>query len=241
MNWLRSLLCASLLPAALAVPARADKPEHPGKGHAKGHGKHEEKDDGLPKALRGKAVLVAPEEADYAKADLASAVKPAGDGGISRGIVVRLTADVPVWRLWSGPAKKDARGNTNRLGQWWAYDAPKGSQQDYRTAYEICLAWNDLTWVAKCTLKKGAVVAVGPGQSVTAKTCGDVTGKESYAANERDWQVFVSKAYARVGADKELDCPADSADYQADLANITKAAAAPKPVPPTTPPVPPPT
>lgn len=176
----------------------------------------------LPPALKGKAEVVSSTDPDYARADLASAVKPVGEGGLSEGIVVRLTEDIPVWRMWSGPEKKDSRGNTNRLGQWWSYDAPKGTQQGYRTDYEICLAWNDLTWVAKCTLKKGAVVAVGPGNSVSAQVCGDPTGKEAYAANAKDWQTWIAKAWSRLGADKELDCPSETQDYMADPKHIDR-------------------
>ena len=176
----------------------------------------------LPAALQGKAEVVAATDPDYARADAASAVKPAGQGGISQGLVVRLTADVPVYRMWSGPDKKDSRGNTNRIGQWWSYDAPQGALTGYRTDYEICQGWNDLTWVATCTLQKGAVVVIGPGQSVSAETCADPFGKEAYPANAEDWQVYVSKAWTRLGTDKELNCPADTADYLADPADISK-------------------
>jgi hypothetical protein len=176
----------------------------------------------LPEVLKGKAVVIAAADADYARADLAGAVKPAGEGGLARGMVVRLTADVPVWRMWSGPTKKGARGNTNRIGQWWSYDAPHGTQQEYRKAYEICVPWNDLTWMAKCTLKSGAVVAIGPGNSVSAATCGDAAGQEAYPANDKDWQVWIAQAWTRLGANKELDCPAESADYEADPADIAK-------------------
>lgn len=237
-------LCAALLGVALwsgAAPAHEATEPHKHEGKPEKHegkhgGKHEGKHEGqskLPHKLHGKAVVLEASDPDYARADIAGAVKPAGEGGIKEGIVVRLTADVTVWRMWNGPAKKDARGNTNRLGQWWAYDAPRGTQEEYRKAYEICLGWNDLTWVAKCTLKKGAVVAIGPGNSVTAKVCGDPTGKEAYPVNERDWQVWLSKAWGRVGADKELDCPPESADYEANLAHIAqpKAPAAPPKAP----------
>lgn len=176
----------------------------------------------LPEVFKGKAVVLAASDADFARANLAGAVKPAGEGGLARGLVVRLTVDVPVWRVWSGPAKKDARGNTNRIGQWWAGDAPRGSQQEYRAAYAICARWNDLTWVAKCSLKSGSVVAIGPGNSVSAATCGDAAGQEAYPVNEKDWQVYVSKARERLGADKELDCPDESADYEVDPADVAK-------------------
>ena len=103
------------------------------------------------------------------------------------------------------------------MGQWWSYDAPKGDQAGYRKDYEICMGWNDLTWMATCTLKKGSVVVVGPGQSVSAQTCGDPSGQESYPANAEDWQVYVDKAWARSA---ELSCPPESADYEVNPANI---------------------
>lgn len=176
-------------------------------------------DDDLPAQVRGKAVVLAPTDADYARAAIGSAVKPAGQGGVSEGIVIRLTQDIPVYRMWSGPAKVNAAGLTNRLGGWWSYDAPSGTQARYRTAYEICQGWNDLTWVAACTLKAGSVVVIGPGQSVSAETCGDATGRESYPANPVDWQLYVDKPWTR-GA--ELVCPDAAQDYEADPANIAQ-------------------
>ena len=173
----------------------------------------------FPAQLQGKAALVHKGDPDEARADLASAVKPPGDGGISQGLVVRLTADVPVWRMWNGPAKKDGQGHTNRLGQWWSYDAPHGTQTEYRIDYEICKTWNDLTYVARCTLKKGAVVAIGPGNSVSPKTCNDATGAVAYPAAPNDWQVWVSKVWARP---TELECPPDTSDYEADPADISR-------------------
>lgn len=180
-------------------------------------------DERLPTQLAGKADVLASTDADYARAVIGSAVKPAGQGGIVEGTVIRLKQDVTVWRMWSGPTKKNAAGLTNRIGGWWSYDAPKGTQAQYRTAYEICNGWNDLTWVAKCTLKAGAVVVIGPGQSVSAQTCGDPTGVESYPANQKDWQTYVDKPWTRP---TELVCPADTEDYEADPADISKPKAA---------------
>jgi hypothetical protein len=79
-----------------------------------------------------------------------------------------------------------------------------------------------LTFVATCTLKQGAVVAIGPGNSVSAKTCGDTTGREIYAANDRNWQLYLSKAFERIGPGKELECPDQAADYEADPSNLAK-------------------
>ena len=171
----------------------------------------------LPASLQGKAVKLAPSDPDYARAAVENAVKPAGQGGVSDAIVVKITQDIPVYRMWNGPGDVNAQGNTNRMGGWWSYDAPKGAVEGYRKAYEICNDWNKLKWVATCTLKAGAVVAIGPGQSVSAQTCGDPTGVEQYPANKVDWQTFVNKPWAR---SSELSCPPESADYQANPANI---------------------
>ena len=68
------------------------------------------------------------------------------------------------------------------------------------------------------------MVATGPGNSVSAHTCGDASGLEAYSANPRAWQIFVTKAWTRVGADKELDCPDPSQDYPADSSDISRPA-----------------
>ena len=173
---------------------------------------------GLPLELAGKAEIVPPGDPDEPRADLASAVRGTGKGGLARGIVVRLTADIPIWRMWSGPTKKGKSGRADRMGQWWSYDAPHGTQAGYRAEYAICHAWNDLTWMTRCTLKKGAVVAVGPGQSVGPKACGDATGEESYPENRRAFQVWISRVWER---SREVDCP-DAADYEIDARDISQ-------------------
>lgn len=170
----------------------------------------------LPPQFQGKMVALAKDDPAYAKAGAESAVKPEGKGGVSQAVVVRLSQDLPVYRLWNGPA---ATGNSNRLGSWWAFDAPKGTREGYRRAYEICGTWNELAWVATCTLKQGAVVALGPGQSVSAETCGDDSGYETYRANGRDWQIYVAKAWERPD---ELACPPATGDYRADPANVAQ-------------------
>lgn len=195
------LLCTAVIGLAYAAPARAQL--------------------SLPAILDGKAAILAPTDPDYARAMVSAAVKPAGMGGVSDALVVKTSQDITVYRMWNGPNRLDARGNTNRLGGWWSYDAPAGSAAGYRRNYEICLGWNDLTWVATCTLKAGAVVAIGPGQSVSAETCGDPTGHEQYPANGRDWQLYLDKPWTRTA---ELVCPDQSKDYRANPSDIAKPA-----------------
>lgn len=174
----------------------------------------------LPDVLDGVAEIVPPDDPDFPRAELSAAVKEAGLGGLSDGVAVRLIADVPVYRMWNGPDVVDGNGNTNRLGQWWSFDAPVGSRDDYRAAYEVCEAWNELLYVATCTLQAGAVVATGPGQSVSEETCGE--DGESYDANPEDWQVYIARAWTREGEGLELNCPDPAEDYRAKPADVSQ-------------------
>jgi len=133
--------------------------------------------------------------------------------------VVRLTRDLSVYRLWAGPSVKDAQGRTSRIGQWWTFDAPAGTLASFRQRYEVCEKWDTLRFVAQCTLRRGSVVVIGPGQSVSAKTCGNPT--ESYPANDRDLQVYIHEAWNR----PELSCPDESRDYEDDPRDISRPAA----------------
>ena len=74
-----------------------------------------------------------------------------------------------------------------------------------------CRSANDLRWARRCVLKAGAVVVVGPGQSVSTGTCcGALTGDaksaceasgEHYAANDIDWQVYIGSSHTRASND----------------------------------------
>ena len=143
---------------------------------------------------------------------MAQAVKPDGQGGVSRGWVVVVTEDVPVYRMWNGPG--DEAGN--RMGQWWAAEAPSGSEAAYRKRYAVCHEWNDLTWVARCTLTAGAKVVVGPTQSVSEDLC-SLDGGESYARS-KGWQVFIPRAWEN----PHLVCPDASSDYRADPRDLSE-------------------
>jgi hypothetical protein len=171
----------------------------------------------LPTPQFGYAAVIDAADPEAARAGLDAAVKTEGQGGISFGFVVRITQDVPVYRLWNGPEKQDANGHTNRLGGWWTFEAPAGPVEDYRRDYAICRAWNDLAWVATCTLKAGAVVVIGPGQSVSAAVCGDAA--EAYPANPGAWQLYVDKPWSRPA---ELACPPEAEDHPVDPRNLAQ-------------------
>ena len=110
---------------------------------------------------------------------------------------------------------RDAEGRTSRIGQWWTFEPPAGTLASFRRRYEVCEKWDSLRWVAQCALRRGSVVVIGPGQSVSGQTCGVAT--ESYPATNRDFQVYVHDAWKRT----DLVCPEESRDYQNDPRDIT--------------------
>lgn len=176
--------------------------------------------DGLPAALRGRAVVLQPDDPDHGRAMAASAVASPGNGGISRAVVLRIVEPVTVWRLWSGPEVRNAEGRTNRLGRWWSWVPPSGPVDRYRSDYAICLSWNDLTWRAACRLRPGAVVAIGPGQSVAPQACSE-SGRvaERYASKPEVWQLYVHRF---VGDGADLECPDESLDVPVDSEDISR-------------------
>ncbi|WP_428466809.1 hypothetical protein [Photobacterium minamisatsumaniensis] len=83
------------------------------------------------------------------------------EGGLCSGQVYisQEQADIVINRAWNStnPASK--------LGQWWAFNTPKGSIAKYREDYEICYQWSPLDKMISCKLKPGTKVVVGAGQS----------------------------------------------------------------------------
>lgn len=173
----------------------------------------------LPAPFQNEVAPLSPDDPDYSRAALSAAIKPAGAGGVFEGTAVRLTQDLPVYRLWSGPASADPSGRTNRLGSWWSPGSPHGSAAQYRVDYEICQSWNSLTWAARCTLKKGAVVVIGPGQSVSAETCKDPSGQEHYPADSAHWQIYLDHYWTRT---QEFVCEPESDDYPVDPQDVAQ-------------------
>lgn len=91
---------------------------------------------------------------------LAQGIGGPGEGRICTGKVFEARAPgVVVWRVWNS-----ARPYTEK-GAWWTFDRPQGPRARYQAAYAICPEWSALDRVVRCTLKQGARVVVGPGQS----------------------------------------------------------------------------
>jgi hypothetical protein len=178
----------------------------------------------LPASLEGRVEVLDADDPDADAAMLPLANLDPGDGGIYDALAVRTTEDMTVYRMWNGPDVVDDAGRTNRLGGWWTSDAPSGPVDVYRVDYAICDSWNDLTWVATCTLRAGAVVAVGPGQSVSLQTCSDGTppleeGSElAFPTNPDHWQMYIDAPWDKPDM---LDCTVDTTDYRADPQDLS--------------------
>ena len=84
-------------------------------------------------------------------------------GSLCTGQVFEAQKPVKVYRVWN-----KAKSYT-KLGRWWSFSAPKGPVGAYRAANAICPEWSELDMVSECTLKVGAHVVVGPGQSAACK------------------------------------------------------------------------
>lgn len=151
--------------------------------------------------------IVARDDPLWPATAVASAVRPPGKGGISTAMVVRLQHDTPVYRLWTDGTDRPSA----RIGPWWVFDPPAGTDKEFRERYAVCESWNArLSRLAACTLARGSIVVIGPGQSVDASTC-EKAGEE-YAANPYGYQVYIAQA----NEPGVLTCPASDADPRLD-------------------------
>ncbi len=195
----------------------------------------------LPDAIRDKVeviatfdskqVSIATDKAAFAEKQrifselIGNAQKPEGKGGVFEGKVVKVRKAFPVFRVYT--EKKDPRtGWNNRLGGWWTHVPPaKGtSTADYRKRYEICESFNPgLDRVVKCRLYPGALLLIGPGQSVDEQLCGKPGERYAADVGKENLQIFLFEMFKHrftVNDDKAplpdvdhyIGCPAESDD-----------------------------
>ncbi len=182
-----------------------------------------------------KQVVTPTEKAKYAEQQqvytnlIGNALEPEGNGGVYEGKILKVKKIFPIFRVYT--KKGDPKtGRNNRFGGWWTHIPPgKGiSKADYRRRYEICESFNrDLDRVVQCWIYPGALLLVGPGQSVSEDTCGKPG--ESYASDsgKDNLQIYILEMFnhnflSRNGQTplKDLElyigCPAESDDRSFD-------------------------
>ena len=182
-----------------------------------------------------KQVVTATEKARYAEQQqvyanlIGNALKPEGDGGVYEGKVLKVNKTFPIYRVYT--KKGDPKtGRNNRFGGWWTHVPPgKGiSKADYRRRYEICESFNrDLDRVVQCWIYPGALLLIGPGQSVSEGTCRKPG--ESYASDtgKDNLQIYIFEMFnhnflSRNGEtplqdiEQYIGCPAESDDRSFD-------------------------
>lgn len=106
-------------------------------------------------------VAAPPEElAQVEDADLLQeAIGAEHEGKLCMGRVFIVREPVTVYRVWN-------RAQAYTLyGRWWSFSPPQGPREAYRETNCICPSWSHLDRVSSCSLKVGAKVVVGPGQS----------------------------------------------------------------------------
>jgi hypothetical protein len=163
----------------------------------------------LPDAMMGKVELVDSCNQNCGQDILSHAIMKEGQGGISSGVLLKLNEEITVYRLWDGADKGiNEYGGSNRIGAWWSADQPTGDTNGYRARNAVCKKWNELRWMAKCKLKPGTLIAVGPTQSAI---CSE---QESYPANNT-LQIYVdntSTRYVDCGKVSDNDHPVNPDD-----------------------------
>ncbi len=94
---------------------------------------------------------------------LQDALGASGEGELCAGQVLVALEPVTVYRVW------DSAREYTRYGSWWSFQLPEGPRPQYRQDNSICPSWSELDRMSACTVKVGAKLVVGPGQSAQCK------------------------------------------------------------------------
>ena len=90
---------------------------------------------------------------------LLKAMGASGEGKLCTGKVFLAEQPVTVYRVWNSSKSYTVYGG------WWSFEQPSGPKQEYREDNGICPSWSTLDRMTSCTIKVGAEIVVGPGQS----------------------------------------------------------------------------
>jgi hypothetical protein len=189
-----------------------------------------------------KQVVTATEKANYAEqrhvyTDLiGNALKPEGAGGVYEGKVLEVKKGFPIYRVYTKKGEPET-GRNNRFGGWWTHLPPgRGiTKAEYRRRYEICESFNrDLDRVVQCRIYPGALLLIGPGQSVSEGTCRKPG--ESYASDtgKDNLQIYIFDMFKHhflspngetplQDSERYIGCPAESDDRSFDWYSEGKA------------------
>lgn len=167
---------AEIVPVATSAPAATD--ECTG-------------DTELPIEFRRKFTAVSDPEL------LAQSIGDANEGKLCQGkvYVANKNAQVLLFRAWN------STNETSELGNWWALKSPRGQISQYRSDYQICYQWSPLDKLTLCSLKAGAKVVIGTGQSAT---CSEYLNYPTSAKK----QVYIANADADM-----FDCSSYNAEF----------------------------
>ena len=114
------------------------------------------------------------------------------EGNMRWALLGKVVKPLPLWRAFSANGEVQCNGERRKQaaleGKWWSAEDPRKFGKDaYRDGAAICSAWNDLGKVVHCTVKPGAVIAIGPAQAFENCECpvSPKAAPESYAATDQ--------------------------------------------------------
>ncbi|GIC76551.1 hypothetical protein [Moritella sp. F3] len=128
---------------------------------------------------------------------LAQSIGEPDEGKLCQGqvYVAKQNTQIMLFRAWN------SSNSASEFGEWWALKSPRGQIAQYRSDYQICYQWSPLDKMTLCSLKAGAKVVIGTGQSATCSSYLD------YPTSAKK-QVYVANAEANL-----FDCNSYNAEF----------------------------
>jgi len=128
---------------------------------------------------------------------LAESIGEPNKGKLCQGqvYVAKQNTQITLFRAWNGT------NPASEFGDWWALKSPRGQVAQYRSEYQICYQWTPMDKMTLCSLKAGAKVVIGTGQSAT---CSQFL---EYPSSDKK-QVYLANAEADL-----FDCSSYNAEF----------------------------
>lgn len=168
-----------------------------------------------------KQVVTPAEKAGYAEQQhiytnlIGNALKPAGKGGVYEGMVLKVKKTIPIFRVYT-KKENPQTGRNNRFGGWWTHVPPgKGvSKSDYRRRYEICESFNpELDRVVECRIYPGALLLIGPGQSVYEELCGKAGESYAFDSGKENLQIYIFEVFSHSFPIRDTQAPLHDTEH----------------------------
>ena len=90
---------------------------------------------------------------------VSDSIKGPTEGYLCQAKAYKVNKSFEIFRAWN------SNNPGSEKGKWWSFKMPSGRVSEFREDFAVCPRWSPLDMMTRCTLKEGAHLVLGTGQS----------------------------------------------------------------------------